>query len=73
MALPALEAMPQTAVASQTSELPKRMAFVFVPNGVNLAHWTPQATGFDYDLPKILSTHTSSFSDRSGLRIFGRS
>ncbi len=55
MALPALEAMPQSALASQNVELPKRMAFVFVPNGVNLAHWTPKGTGFDYDLPKILS------------------
>jgi hypothetical protein len=34
--------------------VPKRAAFLFVPNGVNLAHWTPQRTGYDYDLPSIL-------------------
>ncbi len=30
------------------------MAFLFVPNGVNLAEWTPQQTGYQYDLPSIL-------------------
>jgi hypothetical protein len=30
------------------------MAFIFVPNGVNLAEWTPQLSGYGYDLPFIL-------------------
>lgn len=55
MALPLLDAMaPAKALAAASSELPKRMAFLFVPNGVNLAHWTPERVGFGYDLPSIL-------------------
>ena len=56
LALPFLDAMIPTraiAAAAQT-ELPKRMAFLFVPNGVNLAHWTPKRSGYGYDLPSIL-------------------
>jgi hypothetical protein len=30
------------------------MAFIFIPNGVNLPEWTPLTTGYDYDLPFIL-------------------
>ncbi|MDA9777267.1 DUF1552 domain-containing protein [Rubripirellula sp.] len=33
---------------------PKRMAFLFVPNGVHLPDWTPKQTGYGYDLPHIL-------------------
>ena len=57
MALPLLDAMVPANVlaAAANTELPKRMAYLFVPNGVNLAHWTPEQTGFGYDLPSILS------------------
>jgi hypothetical protein len=34
--------------------LPKRMAFVYAPNGKNMADWTPTLTGPDYDFPMIL-------------------
>ncbi len=56
MALPMLDAMvPAKAIAAAAkAELPKRMAFLFVPNGVNLSHWTPEREGFGYDLPTIL-------------------
>lgn len=56
MALPFLDAMiPTRAIAATAqTELPKRMAFLFVPNGVNLAHWTPKRSGYGYDLPSIL-------------------
>jgi hypothetical protein len=30
------------------------MAFLFVPNGVNLQNWTPEREGFAFDLPYIL-------------------
>jgi hypothetical protein len=33
---------------------PRRMAFIFVPNGVNLNEWTPRTEGFGYDLPYTL-------------------
>ncbi len=60
VALPLLDAMqPAIALAAKSSmsigtSTPKRMAFLFVPNGVNLAHWTPNRVGYDYDLPSIL-------------------
>lgn len=47
MALPALERMSfasgMTAVSAPAT--PVRMAFLFVPNGVNMAQWTPAADG----------------------------
>jgi hypothetical protein len=52
-----MEAMvPFKALAAGTvaAEAPRRMAFIFVPNGVNLAHWTPATEGFGYRLPYIL-------------------
>lgn len=55
--LPLLDAMqPLRALASTStpSDVPRRMAFFFVPNGVNVAEWTPKRTGYDYDLPSIL-------------------
>src|SRR5262249_61217751 len=33
---------------------PRRMAFLYVPNGKNMAHWTPKAVGDKFDLPSIL-------------------
>ncbi len=61
IALPTLEAMapPLKALAAGTGEVleaaPKRMAFVYIPNGVIMEHWTPQAVGANFDLPNTLS------------------
>lgn len=33
---------------------PNRMAFIYVPNGKNMADWTPAKEGADYELPAIL-------------------
>ncbi|HWE38469.1 MAG TPA: DUF1552 domain-containing protein [Isosphaeraceae bacterium] len=58
MALPWLEAMarPSRAIAAMgpSRGLPTRMAFLYVPNGANMADWTPKAEGRDFDLPFIL-------------------
>lgn len=56
MALPLLEAMLPTAVAEAVaaSSTPQRMAFVYVPNGMNMADWLPEKTGTDFELPMIL-------------------
>jgi hypothetical protein len=58
IALPWLEAMgPFKAWASQApggNRVPTRMAFVYVPNGKNMAEWTPSAVGTDFTLPRIL-------------------
>jgi hypothetical protein len=60
IALPALEAMAPAmkalaAVESQgSSSAPKRMAFLYIPNGANMADWTPKETGTDFACPYIL-------------------
>ncbi len=58
IALPWLEAMgPLKAFANQSpggNRVPRRMAFVYVPNGKNMADWTPSADGTEFTLPRIL-------------------
>ncbi len=51
LTLPWLEAM---ATSAATVSAPTRMAFIFVPNGVNLSQWTPKTEGYGFDLPYIL-------------------
>jgi hypothetical protein len=54
LALPWLDAMSPLRAASPAPARPLRMAFVYVPNGVNMEDWTPATTGTDFALPKIL-------------------
>jgi hypothetical protein len=56
VALPMLEAMlPLSAVAqSLPKAAPNRLAFLFVPNGVNMEHWTPAEVGKNYALSSTL-------------------
>ena len=58
IALPALDAMvpalARTAAAAEGSRAPLRMAFLNVPNGVNMHKWTPSRTGYMFDLPYVL-------------------
>ncbi len=56
VALPLLEAMlPRTAMAQASqAALPRRMAFLYVPNGVIQDDWTPSLTGTDYTFRSIL-------------------
>lgn len=60
LSLPFLEAMvpsPVQAAASVGAGLtspPRRMAFVYVPNGANMPDWTPKTTGTDFEFPMIL-------------------
>jgi hypothetical protein len=53
IALPWLEAMlplsPVLAAAAPVQP-PRRMAFLYVPNGMNMAEWTPEKTGTDFEL-----------------------
>lgn len=57
VALPLLEGMmPLTALAqSAMKPKPNRMAFLFVPNGVNMDYWTPATEGAEYALPSTLA------------------
>ncbi len=55
VALPWLEATaPLTALAASAPAPPRRLAFLYVPNGVNLAEWRPAAEGPLGGLPSIL-------------------
>ena len=54
MALPFLEAMVPRSIAASAGKAPVRTAFFYVPNGVNMADWTPKETGADFQLPFIL-------------------
>src|SRR5678815_3837127 len=59
IALPVFESMlPGISRAATAVEgaaaAPKRMAFVYIPNGANMADWTPKTVGTDFELPYIL-------------------
>jgi len=61
MALPWLEAMSPAADlagtasrGSQEGESAKRLAFLYVPNGVHMQAWTPEQVGSIFTLPSIL-------------------
>jgi hypothetical protein len=58
VALPWLDATGLTSLASaaESSEgkPPRRMAFLYVPNGIHMADWTPKSEGTNYELPAIL-------------------
>lgn len=60
VALPWLESMGPLrswagdATPAKAATAPNRMAFLYVPNGVNMADWTPQGQGGDFNLTPIL-------------------
>jgi len=81
MALPFLEsAMPKLLASDATPALatpgltpsgaPLRVAYVYVPNGANMADWTPAAEGANFEMPLILDplkSMRSQWSVLSGL------
>ena len=54
VALPSLEVFGAAAKLESGIPAPRRMAYVYVPNGANMADWTPAKIGADFDLPYIL-------------------
>lgn len=57
VAVPALESLivPQSmGVVPSAAVPPTRLAFVYVPNGVHMPHWTPEYEGALTELPAIL-------------------
>lgn len=55
LALPLLDAMlPRGLAAGTPPRLPRRMAFVYVPNGVHMQDFTPKQLGAEYVLPSTL-------------------
>jgi hypothetical protein len=55
IALPFLDAMtPALAASRMPGQAPVRMAFVYVPNGIEMEHWNPDYDGKLGALPRIL-------------------
>jgi len=56
IALPMLDAMiPALPAKSESkSKAPSRMAFVYVPNGIDMRLWTPGNLGADFEFPRLL-------------------
>lgn len=53
VALPFLDAM-TPAMAAGSTKAPVRMAFVYVPNGIDMRNWNPEYEGALTELPRIL-------------------
>lgn len=58
LALPMLEAMvpglAYTATSAARPTSPRRMAFLYVPNGIHMPNWTPTTMGPNFELPSTL-------------------
>lgn len=72
MSLPLLEAMTPGRLwaAEDKAALPRRMAFVYVPNGMHMPDWTPALAGEDFELPFLLeplAAHKQNLTVISGL------
>jgi len=75
LSLPLLEAMyPVTSFGREEAKAPTRMAFLYVPNGKNMSHWTPSTEGDQFELPATLEPLKDLRSDLtmlSGLTLNG--
>jgi hypothetical protein len=64
VALPFLESLlPRALTAAGPAAPPRRMGFIYVPNGVIQTDWTPKAEGANFDLPSILQPLASHQKD----------
>ena len=55
IALPMLDAMaPAFAAPARIPKTATRMAFVYVPNGITMADWTPKIEGKNFEITRIL-------------------
>lgn len=56
IALPFLDAMcPALASTGEMVKAARRFSIVYVPNGMNMAYWTPSSTGSAFELPQTLA------------------
>ena len=56
IALPLLDAMfPALASARTRTEVPRRFAIVYAPNGMNMTKWTPATTGRGFEMTPTLA------------------
>jgi hypothetical protein len=61
LALPMLEAMRPLVAHGESGakKIPTRVAFLYVPNGAHMPHWTPASAGGEFELPPILRPLTA--------------
>lgn len=77
VALPMFDAMASTRLltaAEQEESPPLRMAFLYVPNGMHMADWTPSQEGTEYELTPTLQgikKYRESFNVLTGLTLDG--
>ena len=55
ISLPLLDAMVPAFASPTPAATPLRLAFIYVPNGVLMNHWTPATDGPDFELTRILA------------------
>ena len=53
LALPALEMFAPRRSRAADGDKPKRLIFVFAPNGMHMPSWTPSATGANWSSPTL--------------------
>lgn len=65
MGLPLLEAMGPVAAAEEVGGpgAPRRLAFLYIPNGAHMPAWTPKSLGADFELPPTLESLAPYRSD----------
>ena len=72
VALPVLESLLPRLRAAEAdaakAAAPKRMAFIYVPNGVHMQDWTPAREGTDFELPSILQPLAAHRQDAVDVR-----
>jgi hypothetical protein len=54
IALPFLDAMVPAFAPAAAAQTPVRLAFMYVPNGIIMNHWTPATDGRNFEFPRIL-------------------
>jgi Protein of unknown function (DUF1552) len=64
LTLPWMESLlPRALGAPGVATPPRRMAFVYVPNGIILENWVPKTEGPNFDIPSILEPMTPFKND----------
>lgn len=68
LALPALPSLTSPARAAASAGVPTRMAFLYIPNGVNVDRWMPTGSGTDFSFGPSLQALTPFRSDLQFIR-----
>jgi hypothetical protein len=68
LALPTLPSLASPARAAAAAAVPTRMAFLYIPNGVNVDRWMPTGSGSDFSFGPSLQALTPFRSDLQFIR-----